>query len=237
VLVGCPTYEGYKYCLKDYINGVKSLTYPDYDVLIADNSKGNDYAHEIKQYGTDVIHGRNLPNIYERIVESRNLLRERMLKGKYDYFLSLEQDVIPPADIIERLIRHGKHVVSGIYYKLYNVNVKGKDGMIRQKKTLLPLIFMPSNDKNKMHVCYPKDVEGEQFLKIRACGLGCVLISREVLEKVAFRYDPSKSTFDDFIFCTDAIEQGFEIYADTSVKCKHLFLQKGNVFPELKTNV
>ena len=50
VLVGCPTYEGYKYCLKDYINGVKSLTYPDYDVLIADNSKGNDYAHEIKLF-------------------------------------------------------------------------------------------------------------------------------------------------------------------------------------------
>ncbi len=234
VLVGCPTYEGYRYCLKEYAERVKALTYHDYDIVLADNSKGNDYAHEIKLHDIEVIRERHLQSIYERIVESRNLLRERMLKGKYDYFLSLEQDVIPPVDIIEKLIRHGKDVVSGIYYKLYNVNVRGKDGIVRQKKTLLPLIFMPSNDKDKMHVCYPKDVEGEQFFKIRACGLGCVLIGKEVLEKVKFRYDPTKSTFDDFLFCTDVIEKGFEIYADTSVKCKHLFLQKGDVFKDMK---
>jgi len=234
VLVGCPTYEGYRYCLKTYADRVTSLSYPQYDVVLADNSQGNDYAHEIKLQGLEVIRGRHLKNVYERIVESRNLLREKMLKGKYDYFLSLEQDVIPPIDIIERLIRHHKDVASGIYYKLYGVKVRGKDGVVRDKKTLLPLVFTFSNEKDKMCVCYPKDVEGDHFFKIRACGLGCALISRRVLEKVKFRYDPSKSTFDDFLFCSDVIDQGFDIYADTSVKCKHLFLEKGNVFKEMK---
>ena len=234
VLVGCPTYEGYRYCLKEYTRGVKALTYPDYDAVLVDNSQGNDYTHEIKLQGLDAIRGPHLKNVYERIVESRNILRDRMLKGKYDYFLSLEQDVIPPANVIEQLIRHEKNIVSGVYYKLYAVNVKGKDGMVKQKKTLLPLVFTFSNEKDKMNVCYPKDVEGDHFFKIRACGLGCVLISKRVLEKVKFRYDPAKSTFDDFLFCSDALDRGFDIYTDTSVKCKHLFLQKGDVFKEKK---
>ncbi|MEK6839347.1 MAG: hypothetical protein AABX72_00225 [Nanoarchaeota archaeon] len=234
ILVGCPTYEGYRYCLKEYADRVQSLTYPNYDVALADNSLGPEYSYEMNKQGLRVVKGRHLKNVYERIVESRNLLRDLVLKGKYDYFLSLEQDVIPPANIIEQLIRHNKDVVSGIYYKLYDVDVKGRDGVVQKKKTLLPLIFTYSNDKNKMNVCYPKDVDGDHFFKIRACGLGCVLISRKVLEKVKFRYDPTKSTFDDFLFCSDVLEHGFEIYADTSVKSKHLFLQKGNVFKEMK---
>ena len=34
VLVGCPTYEGYDYCLADYAQGIKSLTYKDYGAVL-----------------------------------------------------------------------------------------------------------------------------------------------------------------------------------------------------------
>lgn len=230
VLVGCPTFEGYQYCLKAYANRVKNLSYGFYDVLLVDNSKGQDYSRKIQQSGLKVSKAEYVQNVYERIVASRNIIRQKALEGNYDFFLSLEQDVIPPLDVIERLIRHQKDVVSGVYYKIYEVDVKDKQGTISRKKTILPLIFKPSEDSHKMHVCYPHEVQGNKFFKIRACGLGCVLISRKVLEQVAFRYDPDKNTFDDFLFCTDAIEKGFELYADTSVKCEHLFLKKGNVF-------
>jgi hypothetical protein len=230
VLVGCPTFEGYRYCLDEYAERVRGLTFPAYDVVLADNSRGDEYTYQIKKRDLDAVKAPHTINVYERIVTSRNILRQKVLEEGYDYFLSLEQDVIPPLDVIERLIRHGKDVVSGIYYKLYPVKVRGRDGVVRDKKTLLPLVFTTAADHNKMHICYPKDVEGDHFFQIRACGLGCVLISKKVLEKVKFRYDAAKNTFDDFLFCNDAVEKGFHLYVDTSVKCKHLFLQKGEVF-------
>ena len=36
VLVGCPTYSGFGYCLDRFLARVKSLSYKNYDVLIAD---------------------------------------------------------------------------------------------------------------------------------------------------------------------------------------------------------
>ncbi len=230
VLVGCPTYEGYDYCLADYVRGVKNLTYKHYDAVLADNSKGDEYAKKIKEGGLGVVRGPHLSNVFERIVTSRNLLREKVLNERYDYFLSLEQDVIPPPHIIEQLMGHQKDIVSGIYFKVYDIKVKDRDGFVKDKKAALPLIFTFDEDPAKMNVCYPKDIEGNKFFQIRACGLGGVLIHRRVLEKVKFRYDPNKNTFDDMHFCHDAIENGFEIWADASIKCKHLFMKKGDVF-------
>lgn len=230
VLVGCPTFEGYGYCLKEYAERVNNFSYPAYDVVLADNSRGEVYTKKITEMGLGVVRGLHLPNVFERIVASRNLLREKTLHEGYDYFLSLEQDVIPPPQVIENLMGHHKDVVSGVYFKIYDIKVKDWDGIVKDKKAALPLLFKFDDDPTKMHVCYPKDVEGDQFFEIRACGLGCVLIHRNVLEKVKFRYDETKDTFDDMLFCHDALQEGFKLYADTSVKCKHLFLKKGDYF-------
>ncbi len=48
------------------------------------------------------------------------------------------------------------------------------------------------------------------------------MIHRDVLEKVKFRYDLTNCEgTDDIFFCMDARKEGFKIYADTAIKCKH----------------
>ena len=59
-------------------------------------------------------------------------------------------------------------------------------------------------------------------MKVKQCGLGCVLIKKEVLEKIEFRIDKTTDGFDDATFCDDTLEKGYELYVDTRVKCKHL---------------
>ena len=49
ILIGCPTSAHKKYCLKEYINSIKSLTYKNFDVLIVDNSENDKYFNEIKK--------------------------------------------------------------------------------------------------------------------------------------------------------------------------------------------
>ncbi|MDD5133674.1 MAG: hypothetical protein PHD81_00830 [Candidatus Nanoarchaeia archaeon] len=213
ILVGCPTSNHKEYCLKEYVNGVKSLSYPNYDILIIDNSEEENYYKKLKEQ-LPTIRDKWMENARDRIVHSRNLLRKKVLEENYDYFLSLEQDVIPPKDIIERLLKHNKKIVSALYFKLGNDN-----------KTLLPLVLLEDKD-SEGKTCYRRatliEVEQNKLLNVACPGLGCVLIHRSVLGKIEFRYDKEQKGFDDVFFCKDAENNGFKIYCDTSIKCKHL---------------
>jgi len=75
ILVGCPTSDYKSYCLKEYAEAVKSLTYKNYDILLADNSKDNKYCKELDKYKLNYIKCDYTESARERIVNSRNKLR------------------------------------------------------------------------------------------------------------------------------------------------------------------
>lgn len=220
VLVGCPTADYKKYCLDKYIEGVKNLTYDNYEVIIVDNSKDESYKELIEKEGIKVIKDRWTEWARGRIVSSRNKLREEFLKGKYDYLLLLSQDVIPPKDIIEKLIKHKKDIVTAVYYSYVFLP-------LTKKKKIIPRVFkiktQDTTDKTTNYTLVPmiKESSGNELLEIDACGLGCCLVSRAIMETISFRYKKDTKDFDDLPFCFDAKKSGFEIYADMNVKCMH----------------
>lgn len=219
ILIGCPTAENKAYCLKDYANGIKNLTYKNFDVLIVDNSKTDDYYKEIKKYFS-VVKAKYHELARDRIIESRNILRAKCLEGNYDYFLSLEQDVIPPVDIIQRLLENERAIVSALYFYLGDDN-----------KTLLPMAWIHYKGEYARRLVEEEVYEPGVFEVITA-GLGCMLIKRDVLEKVKFRYVKEEPGFDDIWFAIDSRKNGFKVYLDTSVKCKHLI--KGGTWKGIK---
>lgn len=205
ILIGCPTSEHKKYCLKEYVEIVKKL---GCDILLVDNSKTKDYYNEIKKLGLNVIKDAYYPKARDRIVSSRNLIRRYCLENNYDYLFSLEQDVIPPLDIIEILLKSGKKIISGLYYKL-------------DDKELTPVAWIHHEGNYARRLNYSETIE-PKIIEVITCGLGCVLIHKDVLEKVRFRYNESKKSFDDVWFGIDARDKGFKLYLDTGIKCKHL---------------
>lgn len=212
VLVGCPTSNHKEYCLGEYAKAVKGLTYKNYDVLLVENSESDEYLKKIKEEGLQAIKGPYSEGARDRIVASRNMLREEAIKN-YDYLLSLEQDVIPPKDIIEKLLRHEKEITTGIYF----ANNAMPDGSI----ALIPLAYKLTDEKTlSMKPLSEEEVFKDQLIRIVSCGMGCVLIATDVLEKIRFRYE--KNTFDDRWFCIDAYKLKIPMYADTSARCKHL---------------
>ncbi|MFH1210842.1 MAG: glycosyltransferase family A protein [archaeon] len=212
VLVGCPTSDHKEYCLKQYADAVKGLTYKNKDILLVDNSENDDYLEKIKKEGLPAIKGPYYEGARDRIVSSRNILREKAI-WEYDYFLSLEQDVIPPKDIIERLLQHDKEIITGVYF----ANNVGPTG----KVALIPLAYKLTDEKTlSMTPLSEEEVFTDQLMQIVSCGLGCVLIKKNVLEKIRFRYE--QNSFDDRWFCIDAYNLKIPIFVDTSVRCKHL---------------
>ena len=114
VLIGCPTSDHKRYCIQDYAKAVKQLLNSDTDVLLVDNSKGDDYKNEIEALGLKVIKGPWFESARDRIIHSRNLLKDYALEMGYDYLFSLEQDVISEPGDLQKLLVHNKEIVSGV---------------------------------------------------------------------------------------------------------------------------
>ncbi|MDO8628512.1 MAG: hypothetical protein Q7R56_02050 [Nanoarchaeota archaeon] len=225
VLVGCPTFSGMEYALSDYAAQVKRLVYDNYDVVLVDNSPDDQYKKKLESLGFTVVKGPYVDNVQERVVASRNLLRQYAVDKNYDFLLILEQDVIPPRRVIQALLRHKKPVMTGVYYKPFTLNIKFANGKVVKKKSIRPVLyrFIPGV-KDKLHFCTKKDVMGDFLFRVAASGLGCVLIHKDVFSKIPFRTDGK--SFDDNFFCEDLRNKNIPLFVDTSMKCKHLLLKK-----------
>ena|SRR3989344_5378187 len=208
ILVGCPTSFHKEYCLKEYAEAINKLTYKNHDVLLVDNSPEGDYSVKINGLGMPTVKGPYFESARDRIIHSRNILRQKVIDDNYDYLLSLEQDVIPPKDIIERLLQHKKEVITAVYF-------------MPRGNTLIPLLAINEGKEKYGYIPFEYVDKSKHLIHVNYAGLGVILISKKVLEKIKFRFD-EKPGFDDWFFCKDAEREGFKIYADLGIKCKHL---------------
>ena len=227
VLVGCPTSFHKEYALKEYAESVKFLSYDNYDVLLVDNSPDNNYFDKIKSLGLNVIKGEYFEGAIKRIITSRNTLRKYALDNNYDYLFSLEQDVIPNRDALTKLINCNKDVVSGIYF-VHNI--------IGNRRVLIPQVFLelPNKINNLPDMRWLTEEEflSNKLIKIISCGMGCVLIHKNILRKIEFRSE--NNVFDDRFFGIDLYKKNIPMYCDTSVKCKHLILNRPYSWDKIK---
>ncbi len=145
-----------------------------------------------------------------------------MLENKYDYFLSLEQDVIPQKNIIELLLEAQKDVVSGVAPHLLLRNGKSVE-------IALLGIDDPQHPGIYIFFTYESAKKKEGVVSVDYCAMACVLLSRKILEKITFRYETKHSLneldviWDDICFCRDAKEKLFLIYANLAARCEHLY--------------
>lgn len=240
VLVASATFEKMAYCEKEFIKSIKELTYPNYDILIVDNSKNLDYSAHLKEFsGITVLHDNTQEEkSIDRLISSRNKIIDYALKNSYDYILMLDSDVLLPKNAIEELINTGKSLVSGIYYNYFNLD---------SKITLLPVawIYFTEEEFSEIKEKYPdfnqfktrfevprhmtkQEIESNKTYEVAMPSAGAMLIKKDVFSKVKYgKYTESASkTGEDVYFIEKAKELGFAPYVNTKVKCSHLIAGK-----------
>ena len=117
VLIGTPSSEMKDYCWDEFISRVKSFSYPNCDFVIADNTQGRKHLKDLRRQNINVIEIKpKMKNIFNLLAESHDALRLHALKYGYQYLFHLESDIIPPQDVIERLLLHKKKIVAGCYF-------------------------------------------------------------------------------------------------------------------------
>jgi GT2 family glycosyltransferase len=154
-----------------------------------------------------------------------DLAREKALEDALttdpEWVLFLDSDVIPPIPAYHQLRNRGVDIVSGQYY------MDNPDGVHPAMWKL---------DENGSPAISGYDREG--LINVDAVGMGCLLVNREVFESLEPPYFRWTRGFDDhpwdlqhqgerpgisedFYFCHKALEAGYDIYVDTTVKCIH----------------
>ncbi len=226
VLVGCTVADVKAYCLEKYVAGLRRLTYTNFDILLADNSKDEQYAQLIQEkYGIPIIRTGHFDHVAESVIHGLNVLRQKALDEGYDYFLCLEQDVVPPPNIIELLLSVEHDLVTGIAQHL----------LVREGKST-PIALIAFHDKEHpgkyVYVNWESVLQHTQgVIEVDYCAMTCLLFSRKILEKILFRYEFTEATktnprnllWHDFTYCIDAQKLGFKVYAHLGVQCEHFF--------------
>ena len=238
VLLACPTSKHKAYCQKEWIEHLDSLTYPNLEILIVDNSKDLDNAKELElllsktKHKYRVVHREPKDKLVLTLVDCCNYIRSVVLKEKFDYWLSLESDQFPPANIIEYFLAYQKYAICATYFTfggastlLLHYKYENIDGY--------PLLIQ----KTELDT-FVNDIKEQGLSKVLQGGMGCLLVKSNVLKRVVFRYDPNEYEFGfhDYFFVIDINRLGIEIYTDYSVIVEHRNTMKRwiNVFEDIK---
>lgn len=226
ILIGTLFSEVKNYCLKEWFDNLKKFTYHNFDLCMVDNSKDPKYHKKIFKYFSERKKNSNIgkftvlrtPRTHEKpevfMAFSANELRKHFLKGDYDCMLNLECDILPPSDIIERLLSYNKLAIGATYFS----------GM---KSMSYPMIveLLITNSRQTIQFENPSYLKG--FYEMTDMfepkpyfgqGIGVCLWHRSVLEKIPFR--AVEKTFYDSVFYADLFTVGIQNYL-IPLMCRH----------------
>lgn len=263
VLILIPTNEVKTYCAGKFFKQLDRLDLTNADVLFSDDTDTAGYAHTgekvddvkrddhmkfIKGIGYEVVkckktidmvnQGSKL-RIRDKLCYNRQNLRDEFTKRKtYTHALWLDSDVLPPVDIVDRLLSHDVDIVGGLYWQ---ISARMNDG--KQVPHYEPVCYkFQDNETWEMFRKYPQSrfdnmgesinneellpsrliPDGDNDIHITALGTGCLMMSREAMEKPwRFRYELASPATEDMFLCLDLKKFGYEIYLDTYIKCRH----------------
>lgn len=225
VLVGIVTYEGKDYAWNKLYNAIKNFDYPNFEVLIVDNTRNKHYYKQLvertkKNDFITVSRAERGANTRIAHANSLNVIRQKVLDDDFDYLLTIESDLAPVSDIIQRLLSHRKQVVGCIYMIGYTYS---------KKYPPMPCLFQKIKNKNGDYSTRRLPPEegwgyfGSGLQPVHGCGLGTTLIRADVLKRLKFWYylDSKNVVHSDVLFYRDLDALGIPVFVDTDIIIQH----------------
>jgi len=236
VLVAAPVYNKMEYCIKEFFDSVRNIDYPNYKILLVENSEGDEFFDKISgERRIKVVKYNSDEKVkMKRLIDSRNIILKYGVENNYDFILMMDCDVMPPSNIIGELLNCHKDAVSGLYYNHFIVdNLKkwlpvcwkifsDKEFDDIKTKYTLPEVIKSKEDMPR-HIT-PDEAGSGELLEIFHPSAGCMLLSRKAFENAKYHteYKNGLLCTDDIPFVKNLRENGFKIYCYTKVLCKHL---------------
>jgi glycosyltransferase involved in cell wall biosynthesis len=236
VLIFTPTYDKKDYCIDAFVENALTINYPNKHHIIVDNSPTPEYSEQLKKRlahtNIEVYHVPRGKTTREALARAQNFGRRMAIDGGYDYMLSLESDIFCPPDVIQRLMRWAKPVVTGIYM----IGDKERDlflpcvtlfryvdsfGMLGTR-----LLGVEGTKEEKNQTMNWDEIE--EFMKqplqqVAAGGMGVCLMDIEILKKIPFMFELGLDGHSDIYWFNDCFRNKTPVFVDTTVQCDHDF--------------
>ena len=154
------------------------------------------------------------------IYDARNQLARKAAEEGFDRVLWLDSDMVFNPDLFERLSKRldaGYEMVSGLYFK--------------RKQPICPVLYKECGayEKDGKHTVYATtydDYPKDSLFEIAACGFGGVMMTTDLLNRVAMQFglpfSPILGFGEDLSFCCKVARLGVKMFCDSSVKMGHV---------------
>lgn len=220
VLIGIGVCDKFDYVIKKCLKTIFEQDYPDFDVLLMDNSANEFYHVNLKaMFPRAIVQHFKRPRYFrDALTQARERIVQYAINYGYEYLLFVDVDHILQNDTLSKLIHHKKDFVTaciGYLHQDYSTC------FIRDWGETKPS-FVPGLPPCKP--IYYEDMKQPPFLtEILCCGLACCLIRVPVLLGIHF-YNSHKQTafMEDLIFCADLQKKGIKLFLDKTVQPVHL---------------
>lgn len=154
---------------------------------------------------------------------ARNRIARQTLGEGADYVLMVDNDIVLPSDALAHLLEDPKEVCLGLYASRTAGNIY--DGNVCVYKTG----EFDYKTQYKTQEIQTLLENGVGKVRVHGGGMGCALIRADVFQRLSFpwfdwvNYPDRGILSEDLYFCEQCTQNGIPIYADTRVKCGHLF--------------
>lgn len=153
--------------------------------------------------------------------DARNYIHEIFVtRYKTDYLFMLDSDVQPPPDVVDRLIAYDLPIVGGFYHKKEAFEVKDTDGRISY--IARPVVYDWKEEKDGKYWFTCRINEGKGLEKVSGIGAGCLMMRRDLAEKLGPRPYDMQSGGEDLVLCKKIMDLGYDIMLDWSIACAHV---------------
>lgn len=141
------------------------------------------------------------------IAQNRNECVQDALNDDVDYILWVDSDMTFEPNNLKQLLADDKDIVTGLYFT--------------RKQPVEPVIYSMVDDSE--YYASIKDYDKNAMFKVGGCGGGFVLVKTDVYKKIEKDwYSIIGNIGEDLSFCRRALENGYDIWCDATVKLGHV---------------
>jgi len=145
---------------------------------------------------------------------ARNRAVKDFLEEYCDYFMHIDDDIVPPVNTIRKLLKADKDVIAPLCFTMAQDD----------KGTWFPRVVAHRyNAEHKYEPYYGKGIEETDVVTG-----GCHLVKRHIMEKLErpyyFTYHKNGIVIysEDFVFSQQVQKLGYKLYTDYDLPCKHI---------------
>jgi hypothetical protein len=148
------------------------------------------------------------------IAHARNKIVEGFLSTDATHLWMVDADTIPPPDALEKLLKVGKPVVTGI------------TPILKDNHTVSNIFSDLSGNPLSMDEIGIHAKKGENLI-VKGCGASCLLIERSVIEKLSVPYfaelwdEDGRYLTEDIYFSNTLGEAKIDITCIPTIRCGH----------------